>query len=154
LAGCDVSLVALNHARDRARAAAAELELFECDAVRGDLPGRHDVVMCSLFLHHLDDGAAVGFLRKAAAAADRAVLVCDLQRCRAGLWLAQAATRLLTTSPVVHVDGPRSVRAAFTCAEALELTRRAGLQGARVQRKWPFRFLLSWYRREPTPGSV
>src|SRR5204862_714569 len=92
------------------------------------LPGRYDAVICSLFLHHLDEPEAVTLLRKAADAADRAVLINDLRRSTLGLWLAQAGSRLLTTSRVVHVDGPRSVRAAFTLAEAAALARQAGLR--------------------------
>jgi hypothetical protein len=60
--------------------------------------------------------------------------------------LACAGTRLLSRSPVVHVDGPRSVAAAFTPAEALDLAQRAGLTGATVVRRWPCRFLLTWRR--------
>jgi hypothetical protein len=61
--------------------------------------------------------------------------------------LAYVGTRLLSASPIVHVDGPLSVAAAFTCVEAQELARRAGLEGATVARRWPFRFLLTWSRR-------
>ena len=69
----------------------------------------YDVVTCSLFLHHLDDEQAVAFLRWAAATAAHQVLVNDLERSGLGLALAHVAVRLLTTSDVVHTDGPRSV---------------------------------------------
>src|SRR5437762_3169037 len=68
----------------------------------------------------------------------------DLRRGLGGLVLAHVACRLLTRSDVVHVDGPRSVEAAFTIAEARALAERAGLTGAVVGRRWPFRFLLTW----------
>src|SRR5262249_38607158 len=95
----------------------------------------------------LDEAQAVPFLRRAGAAARRLVLVNDLRRSLAGLLAAYAATRLLTTSPVVHTDGPLSVRAAFTLPEVRELAWQAGLDGATVVRRWPFRFLLMWERR-------
>ena len=56
------------------------------------------------------------------------------------------ATRVLSGSRVVHVDGPRSVEGAFTALEAQKLAERAGLAGARVSRRWPCRYLLSWSR--------
>jgi hypothetical protein len=56
------------------------------------------------------------------------------------------ATRLLTTSYVVHNDGPLSVEAAWTMAEAQRLAEEAGLPGARISWRWPFRFLLTWRR--------
>ena len=80
------------------------------------------------------------------AAARRAVLINDLARSTAGLMLAHVATRLLTRSPVVHVDGPRSVEGAFTAEEARQLAERAGLHGSTVGRRWPFRYLLMWRR--------
>ena len=57
--------------------------------------------------------------------------------------LAYLGTRILSRSPVVHVDGLLSVAAAFTMSEALELARRARWEGATVRWRWPFRFLLS-----------
>jgi hypothetical protein len=47
---------------------------------------------------------------------------------------------------VVHFDGPASVAGAFTQAEARELAERAGLRGAEVAARWPFRWLLTWRR--------
>jgi hypothetical protein len=60
--------------------------------------------------------------------------------------LAHVAGRILTTSDVVHVDGPRSVEGAFTMEEARALAERAGLHGATVRWRWPFRYLLKWDR--------
>lgn len=146
LEGCDISPVALEHARTAAARANAPLPFFEHDALSGPPPEKYDAVMCSLFLHHLDDEQAVAFLRRMAEAADRLVLVNDLERSATGLVLAHVVGRLLTTSDVVHVDGPRSVEGAFTRAEARSLAERAGLHGARVSWRWPFRWLLSWRR--------
>src|SRR4029079_9609730 len=109
-------------------------------------PDDRDVIFSSLFLHHLDEETAIALLRRMAAAARRAILINDLARSAAGLMLAHVATRLLTLSPVVHVDGPRSVEGAFTPAEALRLAERAGLRGAPVARCWSFRYLLAWRR--------
>ncbi len=144
--GCDLSPVAVDHARRRAAAAGADLHFFARDVLRGPpLPG-YDAVTCSLFLHHLDDEQAVKYLQWAAATAGHAVLVNDLERGGLGWALAHIAVRLLTTSDVVQVDGPRSVESAFTRAEAAALAERAGLHGASLQRRWPFRYLLSWSR--------
>jgi ubiquinone/menaquinone biosynthesis C-methylase UbiE len=144
LEGCDINPIALEHARTAAARAGAPLRFFEHDALSGPPPANYDAVMCSLFLHHLDEEQAIAFLRRMAEMAGRLVLVNDLERSGTGLLLAHVAGRLLTTSDVVHVDGPRSVEAAFTRAEALSLAERAGLHGARVSWRWPFRWLLSW----------
>jgi hypothetical protein len=78
--------------------------------------------------------------------ADQLVLVNDLIRSPLGYGLAWAGTQLLSRSWVVHTDGPLSVQGAFQLAEVAAMAERAGLQGARLQRCWPERFLLSWCR--------
>jgi 2-polyprenyl-3-methyl-5-hydroxy-6-metoxy-1,4-benzoquinol methylase len=144
--GCDVSPVALEQARACADRAGAPVHFFARDVLAGPVPAGYDAVVCSLFLHHLEEEQACDLLRRMAAAAGHLVLVNDLERCRAGLALAHLATRLLTTSAVVHTDGPRSVARAFTRAEARALAGRAGLRGAAVGWRWPFRYLLAWSR--------
>jgi SAM-dependent methyltransferase len=153
LTGCDVSATALDHARRRAAAHGLPIRFFGHDALADPLPGEFDVVTTSLFLHHLADEQALGLLRSMAVAAGRLVLVNDLRRCRPGLALAHLACRLLTRSPVVRTDGPRSVAAAFTPDEVRRLADHAGLHGARVSRRWPFRFLLEWAKIDATPPA-
>ena len=124
-----------------------EIEFFVHDAVHVALPSGFDVVTCSLFLHHLGPEEGVALLANMEHAARHLVLVNDLARSRwnfMGVWL---ACRLLTRSRVVRFDGPASVRSALTPEEARTLAERAGLSGARVQRRFPARFLLAWERR-------
>jgi SAM-dependent methyltransferase len=146
LEGCDVSAVAAAHAEADARRRGADVRFFVHDALNGPPLGGYDVLICSLFLHHLDDGAARALLERMGREAARLVLVNDLVRGWPGLLLAQVGTRLLSRSAVVHADGPRSVRAAFTRAELKELAKRAGLRGATVSWRWPWRMLLTWRR--------
>ncbi len=142
--GCDISPVAVEFARRNAEDAGVPTRFFRLNVLEEPIPDRYDAVTCSLFLHHLADDEAVGVLRKMAEATGELVLVNDLIRCRLGYGLAWAGCRLLSRSPIVRHDGPASVDAAFSLAEAEELARRAGLVGARLTRHWPFRFLLSW----------
>jgi SAM-dependent methyltransferase len=146
LEGCDISPVALEQARARAAQHGATLRFFEYDALNGPALTGYDAVMSSLFLHHLDEAQAIMLLRRMAEMAGRVVLVNDLERGWTGLVLAHVVTRLVTTSDVVHVDGPRSVEGAFTRAEARAMAERAGLTGAELCWRWPFRWLLTWRR--------
>jgi 2-polyprenyl-3-methyl-5-hydroxy-6-metoxy-1,4-benzoquinol methylase len=148
--GCDVSPLAIEHARRQAAQAGAAVNFVVRDVLHGPAPSGYDAVTCSLFLHHLDENQARELLARMAGlgteAPARLVLVNDLVRSLSGLVLAHVATRLLSASRVVHVDGPRSVEGAFTPSEALALAEQAGLQGATVQRRWPCRYLLVWRR--------
>jgi 2-polyprenyl-3-methyl-5-hydroxy-6-metoxy-1,4-benzoquinol methylase len=141
--GCDKSPTAIEQARQRAETAGADVRFFSLDVLTDMVPTGYDVATCSLFLHHLDEAEGVELLRRMAAAA-RVVLVSDLVRCRTGWLMAYLGTRLLTRSPVVHVDGPLSVQAALTPDEALSMAARAGLEGATVRRCWPWRYILRW----------
>ena len=114
--------------------------------MRGDLPSGYDVLVSSLFLHHLEQAQAVDLLARMGRGAGTLVLINDLRRARGGYYLAWLATRILSRSHITHVDGPRSVEAAFTLAEAAAMAKAAGLVGATVTRYWPYRYLLSWKR--------
>jgi len=144
--GCDRSRTALEYARARAEQAGADVNFFELDAVAGEIPSRYDVIISSLFLHHLDDEEAVRLLRNMAQATGHMVVVNDLARSVTGLALAYVGTRLLSASDIVRTDGPQSARAAYAIDEVRTLARLAGLHGATVFPRWPCRFQLTWRR--------
>ncbi len=150
--GGDVSPTALAAARAAAersasgRGGAVPVRFFPLDALRETLPRGYDAVVCSLFLHHLSEESAVQLLAAMAAAARRRVVVNELRRSPVNAALVTAAARLVTRSRIVHVDGLRSVRAAFSPRELRALARRAGLGGAVVKSRFPCRMLLTWDR--------
>jgi 2-polyprenyl-3-methyl-5-hydroxy-6-metoxy-1,4-benzoquinol methylase len=146
LTGCDISTVAIQCAREQARRRQVDAEFLEMDVLGSPLPDRFDVVICSLFLHHLAEPDAVRLLHGMAQAAKHLVLADDLLRSRVAYALAWLGCRVLSRSPIVRIDGPLSVRAAFTVPEVTAMAREAGLEGATLRRHWPQRFLLSWSR--------
>lgn len=142
--GCDVSDTALDAARARAAGAgASDVRFFRCDVLNDPLPAGYDVMTCSLFLHHLDEPDIERLLRAMGERA-RLILVDDLVRSRRNWWCVWLATRLVTRSPVVHVDGPLSIQGALTVDELASLADRAGLCGASVRPRRPARMLLEW----------
>ena len=143
--GCDVSAVALDHARRESERAGVDAEFVVWDVLSEGLPRGYDLVCSSLFLHHLSLENAVALLRSMGRAG-RSVLVQDLLRSRPGYALAWSGLRLLSRSDVARIDGPRSVRNAFTLGEVRTMVEEADLPGAVVRRVWPERFLLRWRR--------
>ena len=146
LHGVDISPQALEFARQNAEAAGASIEFSPLDVLNAELPRGYDVVISSLFFHHLDNRRAAGLLRGMADATNQLVLVNDLRRSVGGWMLAHAAARLFTRSDVVHTDAPLSVKAALTMNEIRELAAGVGLEDVTVKRRWPCRFLLAWRR--------
>jgi SAM-dependent methyltransferase len=145
--GCDKSAAAVQFAGEQAAARALPVRFFTLDALSDEVPSGFDAIISSLFLHHLDEREAVGLLERMAGAAGKLIMINDLLRGPIEYALAWAGCRLLTRSRVVRHDGPVSVRAAFTMAEMRDLASRAGLEGVKLTRHWPGRFLLSWSRR-------
>ena len=141
---CDVSPHAIRYAESRASVAAAPVRFFQLDALTDPLHGTYDVIINSLFLHHLEQPQAVDLLRRMAAAARRLVLANDLVRSAWSYRMVALGAHVLTRSDVVHTDSLRSVRAAYSIDEARGLAQEAGLTGAEVAFRWPCRFLLSW----------
>jgi len=144
--GCDRSPTAIAYASAQAQRAGARIRFFAHDLFGDRSLGEYDVIVSSLFLHHLDFEQASLALARMAVMARHLLLINDLRRSYPGLCLAVIGTRLLSSSSVVHRDGPRSVRAAYTMSEAVALAHAADLRDARVVPRWPCRFLLTWHR--------
>ena len=142
IAACDLSPTAIAEATRLATA----VQFFTHDALHQPLPTGFDVATCSLFLHHLSEEEAIALLANMQNAARHLILVNDLARSRFNYCAVWVGSRLLTGSRVVRFDGPASVRSAFTPSEALLLAKRAGLEGASIEHKFPCRFLMSWSR--------
>jgi 2-polyprenyl-3-methyl-5-hydroxy-6-metoxy-1,4-benzoquinol methylase len=152
LIGWDKSPLAIEYARRQAEGVGADVQ-FRCVDVfassQANQPIRapeetFDIVICSLFLHHLDEAQAVELLKRMARLSSHLVLVNDLHRGTVNYLLVALASRLVTRSAVVHVDALRSIRAAFTPREVAQLANCAGLSGARVETRRPCRLLLAW----------
>lgn len=117
-----------------ARVATAHEPLVEVMEADGrDLPyevGEFDVSHGSLLLHHLDPGVAVAVLREMARVARRGVVINDLRRGILPFVATGVAVALLGRCRATRVDGPRSVRRAYTLAELRELLDEAELEVA------------------------
>jgi 2-polyprenyl-3-methyl-5-hydroxy-6-metoxy-1,4-benzoquinol methylase len=103
--------------------------------------GLFDVVMASLFFHHLTNDECVIVLQHMWRMARRLVIVNDLHRHRVAWISIRVLTALFSNSMMVQHDGPISVRRAFRPPELLDIARRAGVPG-RVVRSFPYRLVL------------
>ena len=127
-----------------------ESERFdEIAAVRGDalqLPfddAQFDYVICSLFTHHLLDEQVVQVLREMSRVAKRRIFVVDLHRHPVAYFLYTVPGKLVLHNRLVRHDGALSILRGFKSNEFLELAQRAGLRDIRVERRFPYRLVLS-----------
>lgn len=149
-AGLRARLVGLELNARAARAVLEESRGFaEVSAVRGDarrLPfadAAFDYVMCSLLAHHFRDEELVGVLVEMSRVARRRVYVIDLHRHPAAYYLYTTAGRLLLRNRLTREDGALSILRGFVPSELRRLAARAGLARAKVERRFPYRLVLS-----------
>jgi ubiquinone/menaquinone biosynthesis C-methylase UbiE len=130
--------LAVGRARDGREFPAAAADVFSLP-----FPERSvDWVVSTLLVHHFSPEENVRLLRELARVARRGVLLLDLQRHRLPLLFISLAGRMAFKSRVSVEDGAASVRQAYTREEAQAFASRA-IPGARVERVFPFRLLIS-----------
>ena len=109
--------------------------------------GGQDVVISSLFTHHLTDAQVVGFLGWMERSAARGWFINDLQRHPLAYHGFRALSAAAGWHPMVRHDGAISVERSFQRRDWKALLRRAGLDGvAEVRWHLPFRLCVSRIR--------
>jgi SAM-dependent methyltransferase len=129
-----------------ARFAAARPEVRVVQANAENLPFEDrsfDLVTASMFLHHFDHGAVVDLLRQFRRLARRAVIVNDLRRHRLPWAFIATVAHVTRRDAMFRHDAPLSVLRGFTDDELLVAARASGAANPRLERRWPFRLVLT-----------
>jgi ubiquinone/menaquinone biosynthesis C-methylase UbiE len=122
----------------------SEISAVRADALRMPFAsGAFDYVMCSLFTHHFRDESVVALLREMSRVARRRVYVIDLHRHPVAYYFYTTLGRLFLHNRLIREDGALSILRAFAPREMKSLAERAGLSGAKVERRFPYRLVLS-----------
>lgn len=146
--GVAVQLTGLDRSPWAARTAAAAgtpgefltTDLFALDPAR-----RFDVVLCSLFTHHLRDPELVRFLRWVEARARLGWLISDLHRHWLPWGFVWGAVRLLRMDPMVVHDSTVSIARGFVRTDWERLLAEAGV-AAEIRWAVPFRWTVGAIR--------
>jgi SAM-dependent methyltransferase len=103
-----------------------------------------DIVISSLFTHHLDDDQLILFLRWMDSRARREWFINDLHRHVIPYYFVKFATRAFSRNRLIRHDAAVSVSRAFTAADWRRLLEKAGIgDRARVHWFFPFRLCVS-----------
>jgi ubiquinone/menaquinone biosynthesis C-methylase UbiE len=100
-----------------------------------------DVVMASLFFHHLSDANCVRVLANMWRVAKRMVIVNDLHRHPVAYFSIRALAAAFSKSVMFRHDAPVSVLRAFQPGDLMRIAKQARVP-AKVYRSFPFRLVL------------
>jgi SAM-dependent methyltransferase len=143
--GVDMSPFAIAQAQSLAvQRKITGVEFQVSEVLKNPLPQDCDVIVSSLFLHHLETDKVEQLLKEVAESARHGVVISDLKRSNLGWTLAWVVSRVITLSPIVRYDGPISVQGAFSTAEIREISVKAGMETAEIFDCWPQRWMLRW----------
>jgi 2-polyprenyl-3-methyl-5-hydroxy-6-metoxy-1,4-benzoquinol methylase len=107
---------------------------------------RWDVIVSSLVAHHMSREELLLFLRVMESEARAGWFVNDLHRHAASYLGYPLLAQLAGVHRIVRLDGQTSIARAFRPAEWTGLLTEAGIAGARVERRFPFRLCVSCIR--------
>lgn len=141
-----------------ARSAAAILEesrnFSGISSVRGDalrLPFKDntfDYALCSLFTHHFEDAGVITIFHELSRVSRRGVFVIDLHRHAVAYYFFTTLARLFLHNRLIREDGALSILRSFRPAELRRLAQEARLTNIQIERRFPFRLVLSGHKAE------
>jgi ubiquinone/menaquinone biosynthesis C-methylase UbiE len=115
----------------------------QCDAMRLPFPDNSfDLVISSLFLHHLDDKQGISLLRELGRVTRQRIIVIDLHRHPIAYYFYRFFSRFLLQR-FTHEDGSLSILRSYRPDELRKLAAEARLTDHEVQRRFPYRLVLT-----------
>ncbi len=121
----------------------------EISAVRGDafhLPfraGTFDYAICSLFMHHFKENEIICLFRELGRVSRRRIFVIDLHRHPIAYYFYTTIGHLFLHNRLIREDGALSILRGFKPGELLKLAREADLARVEIERRFPYRLIVS-----------
>jgi SAM-dependent methyltransferase len=100
----------------------------------------YDIVMCSLFCHHFEDGQLARLFSQLHKQARKGVLINDLHRHWFAYYSIKYITRVFSGSPLIRNDAPLSVARAFSRKDMQHILKDAGIRHYTLRWMWAWRW--------------
>lgn len=148
LTGLDLNSHAARSAREFAPPS-SQIEFLTSDVFSFAPPASVDIVLSSLFTHHLSDGQIVRFLQWMERTAQRGWFINDLERSSRSYRLFKLLARMRGWHPFVVHDGPVSIQRSFSREDWRSFVRQAGLALLPIEivPAWPGRLCVARVKR-------
>ena len=111
-----------------------------------EMEGPFDVIVSSLVAHHMSEEELLRFLRHMEGQATRGWMINDLHRHRLAHLGYPLLARMLGVHRIVREDGRLSIARSFRPADWRRILEQAGVEGARIVRRFPFRLCVERLR--------
>ena len=139
LIGIDANLAATEYAKELSKEY-SELSFKTMDILSEDFKKQsYDVVLCTLFLHHLKNEELISFLKKTTENATIGLVVNDLHRHKLAYYLFKLIGFFIKNK-MVRQDGLTSVLRAFKREDLENIAKEIKVHFS-IQWKWAFRYL-------------
>lgn len=102
-----------------------------------------DYAICSLFTHHFVDADVIKILSEMRRVSKRKIYAIDLHRHPTAYYFYTTAGRIFSKNRLIRNDGALSILRSFKPAELEKIGLQAGLKNVRVNRRFPYRLVLS-----------
>jgi 2-polyprenyl-3-methyl-5-hydroxy-6-metoxy-1,4-benzoquinol methylase len=104
----------------------------------------YDIIICSLFTHHLDYQSLIKFIKWMTDRSNYGWFINDLHRHIIPYYFIKYFVRLLRLNRLILNDAPLSVARSFSKSEWHKIIKEANLKGAKltVSWRWPFRYCV------------
>ncbi len=100
-----------------------------------------DIMLCTLTMHHFEDGQIPIFLEKFAKLASIGVVINDLHRSYLACYLFKAFRLIFIKTKIAKYDGLLSIKSGFTKKELVDFSRRLPNVRHTIHWKWAFRYV-------------
>jgi 2-polyprenyl-3-methyl-5-hydroxy-6-metoxy-1,4-benzoquinol methylase len=142
LTGIDLSETAVDYARE-ACADHPNIEIKHASFERFHADQKFDIILCSLFTHHLYDESLTALLNMMHTNSRLGFTINDLERNALAYWGIWTLTQVFSSSHLVKNDAPLSVRRGFKKKEWKALLDQLGYDHARIENVWAFRHAIT-----------
>lgn len=144
LTGIDLLPEAVEYAQKTHPQLGAKVNFEVCDYRDWFAKGnKADLVIASLFCHHLSNEEVTGFFENIRLHASIGGVINDLARSPIAYYGIKIPTWLFSRSRFTKNDAPLSVLRGFTRKELKLLLQNAGIKNYSLEWKWAFRYLIS-----------
>lgn len=142
--GVDMNSQSIDYAKSYALKKRIAANFTVSSAVEAVRTMEYDVVISSLFLHHLSESEINVIFNTIGQKASSQIVMTDLVRSQLSYKIVWLATHVCSSLEMIRKDGLTSVQGAFTRHELQTIASRSGLVNCKVTNTFPARLLLSW----------